>query len=465
MRNHRSLQLSFLFILIISSIGEASPFVGKKLSDELSSVLPIKTLWELVTVDLTTKKEIRSLGNTSQPLLPGSLVKLLISGAALEQQANNIPLKMNTDILYDGEIEGGTVNGNIYLRGNGNCFLSVDDLRNVALALRSKGIVKITGGIVSDDSHFNTMDLGRTRRGAGYSPAGALGLDLHTVSIKVIPSIPGAQPTIRIDPPNDSVRFAVDARTVAGKTNILNVLQADDDAYLVSGDISSETGPVSWRFNLARPARYAAGCFKTILHQEGVEVSKGISEGSAPDKAVILETIPGLDLNQFVKLMNTNSLNVAGDNLLLSLSSTSEEIGTRIKGIKIVENHLARLGIPAADVQVVDGSGLLDGNRITAHAMADYLTSASTQKWFQGMYQSLPRAGLDGTLKSSYRNAQFRAKTGSLESVFALAGYGVDRSGREIVFAFIVNSLNSLPPTARNTGDIVMHFLAEEVMQ
>ena len=39
-----------------------------------------------------------------------------------------------------------------------------------------------------------------------------------------------------------------------------------------------------------------------------------------------------------------------------------------------------------------------------------------------------------------YTDQRLRVKTGSLDDVFALAGYGVNVAGREFSFAFIVNS-------------------------
>jgi hypothetical protein len=39
-----------------------------------------------------------------------------------------------------------------------------------------KGIRRVTGGIVADDTFFDTRGLERFRKGAGYAPTGALRL-------------------------------------------------------------------------------------------------------------------------------------------------------------------------------------------------------------------------------------------------------------------------------------------------
>jgi len=111
-------------------------------------------------------------------------------------------------------------------------------------------------------------------------------------------------------------------------------------------------------------------------------------------------------------------------------------------------------------VTVVDGSGLLSGNKVTPRALAHYLVSISKQTWNGDLRNSLPRPGMEGTVKgSTIYNERFRVKTGNLENVTALAGYGVDRGGREIAFAFIVESSSTLPPNVYRITDEILGYL------
>ena len=418
-------------------------------------------------MDLKTGINIVSAGNTAELLSPASLVKLITTGVALEQEKDGKHVALATEILHDGQVEKNTLNGNIYLRGNGNCFFTADDLKQVTLALKRKGIQKVTGHIVADESRFDTQGLERSRKGSGHTPAGALGLDLHTVSVTVTPAELWKPPVVLIEPSNASVRFAVAARTVTEGESNIEVIQADDNGYRVSGDIPLDSVPLRWRFPLTDPALFAAQSFKTILTEAGIQMQGNAQKGKTPADAITLTSIPGATMEKMVREMNMNSLNVVADNLLLALGGGSEgSPGTCRKGLSVLRNHLERIGISAKEIVVADGSGLLPGNRVTTHAMARYLTSAAKQPWFPAFYQSLPRAGMDGTLRSgSFRNEHFRAKSGNLENVAALAGYGVDGNGREIAFAFIVNRPGLLAPNARNAGDSIMRFLAEEILQ
>ncbi len=433
------------------------------LTQRVTELLPHEARWGVTVIDMKTGKEIISAGNTNELLSPASLVKLFTTGAALDLKLGKKPVSLTTGILHDGRVEEGTLNGSIYLRGNGNCLLSADDLKKMAQTLRGKGIQKVTGQIVADESRFDTRGLERSRKGAGHAPAGALGLDLHTVLVVVTPGDAGRQPVVSIEPPNDAVRFAVAARTVTGGTSSLAVVRNDDIGYRVTGNIPSGSGIQRWRFPLTSPARYTAQSFKTVLAEEGILVMGDISEGKTPENASLLSTVPGPDMKRFVKEMNMHSLNVAADNLLLAIVSNNDgSPSTRDKGVAVVKDHLARHGISSAEARIVDGSGLLPGNRVTPKAMARYLAAVSHQPWFRDLRDSLPRPGLDGTLRNgTYKNERFRAKSGSLENVVALAGYGVDKAGREIAFAFIVNTPGPLPPNARSAGDEVMRCLAE----
>jgi len=433
------------------------------LTQRLAELLPHDAHWGVAVVDLKSGSEVVTAGNVNEPLSPASLQKLFVAGAALEREGEGRPLVLTTEILRDGQVDRGTLRGNIYLRGNGNCLLSAEDLKQAGQVLRDKGITSVTGGVVADATRFDVRGLERVRKGAGYAPVSALGLDLHTVSVRVAPGEPGKPPQVMVEPPNTDVRFAVSARTVTGSKNTLSVTQSDDTGYRLSGDIFTESAPAHWRFPLADPARYAAQSFRTILIQTGIRIQGEASIGATPHDAAMVAIIPGPDMKGFVDKMMMNSLNVAADNLLLALGSGSDGLpGTRDKGVALLREHLGRHNLLDNQTIIADGSGLLPANRITARAMARYLAAVAKQPWYPALYHSLPRAGLDGTLRSAgFKNERFRAKTGSLENAAALAGYGVDKDGREIAFAFIANSTGPLPPNARNAGDVVMRFLAE----
>ncbi|HOP41031.1 MAG TPA: D-alanyl-D-alanine carboxypeptidase, partial [Geobacteraceae bacterium] len=105
-------------------------------------------------------------------------------------------------------------------------------------------------------------------------------------------------------------------------------------------------------------------------------------------------------------------------------------------------------------------------NRITARFIANYLYLISKKPWFDDFRETLPRPGMEGTVKRiGYTDQRFRVKTGSLNDVFALAGYGVNAAGREFSFAFIVNAKNGRISDKRHSRGELLRLLAEGAPQ
>jgi len=148
------------------------------------------------------------------------------------------------------------------------------------------------------------------------------------------------------------------------------------------------------------------------------------------------------ELINILRDMNVNSRNSTAQNLAVSLGERRfGHPGTRSKGNKAVCKFLNSLDLPSGEAFIADGCGLNRRNRMTAGFIADYLYQVSKKPWFDSFRETLPRPGLEGTVKRiGYIDQRFRVKTGSLNDVFALAGYGVNAKGREFSFAFIVNS-------------------------
>lgn len=451
-----------------AAAAEAGKGEALGLHEKLDTLIPHGSRWALTVTDLATGKEMASIGSArDEPLIPGSVIKLVTAGALFDGTATQGGLDMKTAILHDGAIEGGTLKGNIYLRGGGNALLTASDLKKAAEKISRAGIRRIPGSIIADDTLFDTKGMERSRKGAGHAPVGALGVDLHTVAVTVTPTEPGKPPGVTVDPPNDAVRLAISARTTAGASSTVRITQLDDTSYRVDGDIPAGTGPVKQRFPLAEPARYAVGTLMAELKQAGVKVEGHAGKGKAPGDAKLLAEIGAPRLDGLIRVMNVNSINVLADNLLLLLGAKRFGApGTRENGVKAIGEFLSSLDLPAGEAVIADGSGLLDDNRVTTRFMAAYLHKIASRSWFAGFRDSLPRPGMEGTVREiGFRDERFRVKTGRLENAFAVAGYGVDGRGRDMAFAFIVNVPGAGALNLEYCGAEVMRYLATEGIQ
>jgi len=82
-------------------------------------------------------------------------------------------------------------------------------------------------------------------------------------------------------------------------------------------------------------------------------------------------------------------------------------------------------------------------------------------------FHSLPVAGVDGTLKNSFKGTpleqNLRGKTGSMERVRSLAGTMKTIDGKTILFAVLLNNFDlTAPETSKLLETILLSFYNNE---
>jgi D-alanyl-D-alanine carboxypeptidase/D-alanyl-D-alanine-endopeptidase (penicillin-binding protein 4) len=82
-------------------------------------------------------------------------------------------------------------------------------------------------------------------------------------------------------------------------------------------------------------------------------------------------------------------------------------------------------------------------DRIAPRAVTHLLSYASHQAWGTAWRNTLPVAGVDGSLVNRFRNSPLKgrlwAKTGTLNETNALSGYLTAASGKTVAFSILVN--------------------------
>ena len=98
-------------------------------------------------------------------------------------------------------------------------------------------------------------------------------------------------------------------------------------------------------------------------------------------------------------------------------------------------------GISVDGLQLRDGSGLSGRNFIPASLMSSMLVQMAENEAFR---RSLAVAGRSGTVEYAMRGTvaenRLQVKSGSLDAVRAFAGYAVNREGRTLAFAIMINN-------------------------
>lgn len=420
-----------------------------KLADSLRVSLPSNARWSFSAVDLSTGEKLINEGNAADlPMVPGSIIKLLVTAAMLDADREE-KISFDTTLSFDGRISENRLEGNLYLKGGGNALLSGKDIVDAVRSLKlPKEITEITGDVVVDDSFFETTGWEQKGSGPAYAPPSALGLELHTVSI----SVQGGD--VRVDPPNTAVRVILNPDGRAG------IEKLDDITYEVSG--ASGGTYVKRRFVLSDPGLYAGGSLITLLKQKGIHVGGSVRRGRLPESATEIARTESKDLITIVKDTNIHSLNTMADNLLLALGAKRfGGPGTKDKGIRALELFLQGLDISGQGIKISDGAGLSSANRITPGQMMAFLTKVSAKQWFQDFYSSLPKSGMDGTLSDTgYINDRIRAKTGRLIDAWCIAGYMERQDNSLIAFSYMVN-VPGADLLGKDTANFLLAGLAE----
>jgi D-alanyl-D-alanine carboxypeptidase/D-alanyl-D-alanine-endopeptidase (penicillin-binding protein 4) len=146
---------------------------------------------------------------------------------------------------------------------------------------------------------------------------------------------------------------------------------------------------------------------------------------------------------EMVKVVNKVSQNLHTEMLLRLLGAQAKGEGSAEMGHAAVDEFLRRLGASPESWAMQDGSGLSRSDLVTPHGMAGLLAGMDKHRYASAFRDSLPVAGVDGTLATRMEQPAARgrvvAKTGTIRHVNALGGYVTARSGERFAFYAAVN--------------------------
>jgi serine-type D-Ala-D-Ala carboxypeptidase/endopeptidase (penicillin-binding protein 4) len=328
-----------------------------------------------VALDLSTGSVLFA-QNGARSLAPASNEKLPLTYAAFVRLGADF--RIDTDVLGEGGQDGTTWTGALVLKGNGDPTLSRGDLRVLAAQVRAAGILRVTGGVIGDESSYDAR-----RMVAGWK----------------------ASFYIEESPPLSALM--VDRGRVGG-------------------------------FTTRAPALAAATTFRDALRAAGVTVSGPVRVGTPEDWLQPIASVSSPTLATMLRYMDRESDNFTAEMLLKQLGLAELDRGTSAAGASVVMEALAEAGVPMTGVRIVDGSGLSRLDRLTANALGALLEVAWADPVIRpALLAALPVAGVSGTLENRLRKAPARgrilAKTGTTNDASALSGYVGDRFAFAIV--------------------------------
>jgi D-alanyl-D-alanine carboxypeptidase/D-alanyl-D-alanine-endopeptidase (penicillin-binding protein 4) len=417
--------------------------------------------------------------NAGQPIIPASNMKIYTTAIALDLLGADYRWRTSVYATASPDASG-TLAGDLVLYGRGAPDFSSERSKDgpaamaqLADALYRRGLRRVRGRIVGDESYFRGEPLGdgwlwndvQWYFGAEVS---ALSVNDNAVTINVRPAGKTTDSTsIKIDPDTDYVHIHNETNVVAsGASATLGITRGlSDNEVRVWGDFPAASRGLGARLSIHQPALWAATLFRQMLKERGITIegetelrdarSHAEKAGFDPSSSVELAAVSGKSLGEIVRSTNKESINLNAELILRTLGkergSTApdpdpkrmRERGDDQAGLAVIRQWLERAGIRTGELALHDGSGLSRLDMVTPEATVHLLVSIARTPAATVFRDSLPVAGRDGTLKFRLRSAaagRILAKTGTLTYINSLSGYAVTADDEPLAFSIFCNN-------------------------
>ena len=370
-------------------------------------------------INTKTGKTIYSL-NGKMLMNPASVQKIITMPAAAEKLGKNYIFK--TSMYSRGSDK-------YVLKLSGDPYLSSSDLKTLVKPVKPEA-----QQLYIDDSILDSKTWGEGWQwdddmNVLMPRFGAYNLDKNIIKIKVLPSTTGQFATI-VNP--SKYPFIFYNNVVS--SNVANLDVKRDSS--VSANTINLSGTIAKQVTLSIPSNDIKQYFELqltkALEDNSVYMKNPYKKGhvltSDKEIAVIEHSLTDA-MNDVLK----NSNNMIAETIF-KLAGDGSDIG----GINMFNTYCTKNNISTTDIKITDGSGVSKNNLLNADFVASYLYINKDN--FVMNY--LPHPG-EGTLSQRMlplKNS-LKAKTGTLSSVSAIAGYITSKKGNDYTFCIIQNDV------------------------
>ena len=382
---------------------------------------------------------------------PASTEKVVTSVTALATLGTDYT--MDTHLKYTGTIEHDTLKGSLYLVGGFDPELMDSDLDSLVNVIAKSGIRYITETLAADVSMTDSVYWG-----SGWSwddvPASfqpymsPLMLNRGCVDVTVLPTQKDSLAEVICTPASDYYQLDNDAVTnnpQVGNLKITRNWLHNGNLIHVSGNVTKKT---TRTLSIYNSKEFFFHTFINRLKAKGVEM-QNVAFADCPenDSLTVVSTLFTLErpIGEVLKQMMKESDNLCAESMFyhMAMNHAKRKRVSDNDGSDAINHFIKeKLGLNPEYYNIVDGSGVSLYNYISPRLLLEYLKYAYYHtEIFQPFYESLPIAGVDGTLgyrmKKSKAFQNVHAKTGTVTGVSALAGYAKAPNGHQLAFSII----------------------------
>src|ERR1051325_3950022 len=415
--------------------------------------------------------------NGNKPIMPASNMKVYTTALALDLLGADYRWRTSVYAAAAPDKDG-TISGDIILYGRGAPDLTsetkggrVSGLGQLADALYARGVRRVRGNVLGDESYFRGEALGdgwlwndvQWYFGAEVS---ALTINGNETTLTVTPGAKAGDAVgVKFDIPSNYLHIRNDASTLErGTPTTIGITRGlSDNEARVWGQFPAGGRGFSARLSVHRPAFWAAELFREALRARGIAVEGEAQTRDArseinarfdPQSAVELTSVQSKTLGEIARATNKESINLNAELILRTLGKERGQMapdpdlhrnatrGDDEAATAVIRLWLGRAGIPTDGLSLHDGSGLSRLDLVTPEVTARLLAAIAGTASASVFRDSLPVAGRDGTLGGRLRDSagRIQAKTGTLTYTNSLSGYVRTAGDEPLVFSIICNN-------------------------
>lgn len=404
---------------------------------------------------------------------PASNQKLVTAAVALIELGPSFRMRTG---LY-GRLQGDAIRGGLVLRGFGDPTLHAADLVVLAQELVARGVRSVDEVIV-DGSYFDDLVLPpafeqQPNEVAPFRAAvAAASIDGNAYTLRVSPGTSeGAPARVALD---GEGYFAVvnEIVTRAGPPSVVAVqsTKADRLSLRLSGSVPPGIGMLSYRRRVESPLDYAGQVLIDALRALRIQVPRRVRIAAMPKTLPLLAAHASPPLSHVLAAVGKDSDNFVAEMVFKTLAAERVKVPGRSEdAAKHVLEVLKRRGIATGGMVVVNGSGLFNGNLMSASQLTQLLASVHSDAAIRSEYiAQLAIGGVDGTLAKRLDQlpspSVVRAKTGTLNDAIALSGYVLGpKPEQAFAFSVLANGVAGKQHAARALADQIATDLAQQL--
>ena len=418
--------------------------------------------------------------NENKLFIPASDLKLFTTAAGLILLGSEY--RFSTNVYLNGNLDGSILDGDLVIEGRGDPTISgrfydnnmLKVYENWADSLAALGIDEITGNIIGYDDDFDDKPFGK-----GWpwdlesywfeAPSGPISFNDNVVNINVTTDSNKAVISIMPDVKYLVVSNSVQVVDGDSASNIDVYMERGTNLINVFGTIHMGDS-VQTFVTVNNPTQYSMVVLKKVLKEKGIEVKGYPIDIDASAEPISLNLIRKIftyyspPLKEIIKVINKNSENFFAEQLIKTIGLEEKDFGSIDMGVEAMHDLLQEMGIYPDNMIIADGSGLSRLNLVTPRQIVSLLSFMYKSKYFIPFFNSLPIAGVDGTLGKRMKNTKaadkVRAKTGYLDEVRSLSGYAFTGDNEPVAFSIIANNFLVPYKLVDNLQDLVCIRLA-----